>query len=101
MKDNLGVSVIIGAAILGVAILGGALMIRSSLDQGTDELAGVRAALGDFKEALSAAARPMPQRPQRARGPDPSKRYNLATDGDPARGVQTAKVTIVEFSDFQ
>ena len=35
------------------------------------------------------------------RGLDPNRRYKVNTKGAPAKGVRTAQVEIVEFSDFQ
>ena len=97
---NQGNAVIIAAAILAVAILAGSWMIQSSLNAGTAELQGVTTSLADFKEALTSAARP-PQAARRPSGPDPNRRYKIKTDGAPSMGLETAKVTIVEFSDFQ
>ena len=34
-------------------------------------------------------------------GPDSDRRYSIKTDGSPAKGPAKAKVTVVEFSDFQ
>jgi protein-disulfide isomerase len=93
-------ALIIAAAILGVAILAGSWMIRSSLDAGTAELQGVTTSLAEFKDALTSAARPQPAA-RRPSGPDPNRRYQVKTDGAPSLGLETAKVTIVEFSDFQ
>ena len=94
-------ALVLAAAILGASIVGGSFLIKSSLDAGTSELEGVRATLGEFKGALQAAARPAAQPTARRRGPDPDKVHALNTAGAPAKGVQTAKVTLVEFSDFQ
>jgi hypothetical protein len=101
MAQNSGTPIIIAAVILGAAVVVGSVMIRSSLDQGTAELAGVRAALSDFPRQLAAAAPPTPSRAARPARPDPNRRYSVNTAGSPAKGPQTAKITIVEFSDFQ
>ncbi len=98
---NQNQALVVAAAVLGVAILAGSFLIKASLDAGTSELEGVRTSLADFKGALQAAA--PPARPQAAarRGPDPEKVHKVSTAGAPARGIETAKVTLVEFSDFQ
>ncbi len=93
-------ALIIGAAILGVSILGAGFLIKAAVDDGTEQVANVTEALGEVKGLLASAARPQPQRARR-RGPDPSKRYTLNVKNSPALGTETAKVTIVEFSDFQ
>jgi protein-disulfide isomerase len=93
---------IVAALILGVAVLAGSFVVRSSLDAGTEELAGVREALGEVQAVLEDAtgngggrAEARPQRP------DPGERHEVALDGAPLRGPESAKVTIVEFADFQ
>ncbi len=98
---NSGNTLIIAAAILAVAILGGSLLLKSSMDAGTQELAGVRTSLVEFKDALASAARPAQPAAQRQQGPDPSKRYTLDLKEVPFKGAENAKVTVVEFSDFQ
>ena len=98
---NQNQALVLAAAVLGVAILAGSLLIRSSLDAGTSELEGVRTSLADLKGELQAAARPAPAAAPARRGPDPGKVHKISTAGAPARGIETAKVTLVEFSDFQ
>ena len=91
--------------IIGVAIILGAWAIKSSLDKSADNLDSIRLALADTKQALQqvAQARPAAAGAGAARGgrPDPTKRYTVKTDGAPAKGPASAKVKIIEFSDFQ
>ena len=98
---NQSQSLVLAAVVLGAAILGGSFLIKSSLDAGTGELAGVRTSLDEVQGALQAAGRPTAAAAPRRRGPDPDKAYTVSTAGSPAKGVETAKVTVVEFSDFQ
>ncbi len=98
---NQNQALVLAAAVLGAAILAGSFLIKSSLDAGTSELEGVRTSLADFKGALQAVARPTPAAAPARRGPDPEKVHSIRTAGAPARGIETAKVTLVEFSDFQ
>jgi len=90
--------------IIGVAIILGAWAIKSSLDKSADNLDSIRLALADTKQALQQVAQARPAAGgAAARGgrPDPTKRYTVKTDGAPAKGPASAKVKIVEFSDFQ
>ena len=98
---NQNQALVVAAAVLGVAILAGSFLIKASRDAGTSELEGVRTSLADVQGALQAAARPTAAAAPRRRGPDPDKAYTVSTAGSPAKGVETAKVTLVEFSDFQ
>jgi hypothetical protein len=92
---------LLSAVIIGVAVIGGALIIRSALQKTTQEMGEIRLALNDTKQALVAAAQARPA-PQRApSGPDPNRRYTVNTSGAPAKGPGSARVKIVEFSDFQ
>ena len=96
MSEKTGILVLISAAILGSAILGAAFVLRSSLGQTSSELAAISAAL----ESLPTV--PDTRRADRPRSrPDPSRRYSVDTKGSPERGVESAQVSIVEFSDFQ
>jgi protein-disulfide isomerase len=94
---------VIAAAIIGGSIFAGSMVLKSSLDQTSVQLAEIKNGLAETKQALAdaASARPAaPARPPR-RGPDPDKRYTLNTKGAPIKGSPQAKVQIVEFSDFQ
>jgi len=102
VENRSGGPFIVAALILGVAVLAAGFLVRSSLDAGTEELAGVREALGEVQAVLEDAtgngggrAEARPQRP------DPGERHEVALDGAPVRGPQGAKITIVEFGDFQ
>ena len=90
--------------IIGVAIILGAWAIKSSLDKSADNLDSIRLALADTKQALQQVAQARPAAggaAARSGRPDPTKRYTVKTDGAPAKGPASAKVKIVEFSDFQ
>ena len=101
MDSKFGVPLIVAAVIIGFSVLGSAVMLKGSLDAGTAELSGVKSALGEFKTTLAAAAQPQRPQPAARRGPDPNKRHTINIAGSPAKGPVTAKVKIVEFSDFQ
>jgi protein-disulfide isomerase len=91
---------VVSALILGAAIVAGSLLVRASIDRSASELAGLRTAVTELKSSLRTAAAPAP-RPARPERPDPNQRYKVNTAGSPAKGPESAKVTLVEFSDFQ
>lgn len=66
-----------------------------------EELAGIRSDLAEIKEALKSGARPAAraQRPRRPR-PNPNEVYAAPIAGAPFRGVEDAKVTVVEAFEF-
>lgn len=94
---------LIAAAIIGGSILSAAALVNSQLRTTTESLEGIRSGLAETRDQLKAvaAAKPAGNNNQRRRGPDPSKRYTINTKGSPAKGPLTAKVELVEFSDFQ
>ena len=103
-KNDDSVRALLPSIIIGVAIIIGAWAIKSSLDKSADNLDSIRLALADTKQALQQVAQARPAAGgAAARGgrPDPTKRYTVKTDGAPAKGPASAKVKIVEFSDFQ
>ena len=95
MTDRTGIWVVIAALILGASLVGASFVIRSSVDRVTGELEDMRSAMGAAPDAAKAA--------RRARGskPDPDRRYTINTKGSPTRGPALARISIVEFSDFQ
>jgi protein-disulfide isomerase len=86
----------VAALIVSAALIGSAMILKGSLDQTAAELGEVKGALGRLEAgAARPAAAAQPGRP------DPSRRYTLNTNGSPSRGDASAKIAIVEFSDFQ
>ncbi|HKJ23949.1 MAG TPA: thioredoxin domain-containing protein [Myxococcota bacterium] len=88
---------IVAAALVGLLV--GYAMGRDSarMPEGLDAtLAQMQADIAALKEARPAA--PTPRRPS---GPDPDKIHDVEIGESPVRGAADAKVTIVEFSDFQ
>jgi len=96
VANHSGTPTLVAALIVSAALIGSAMILKGSLDQTTAELGEVKGALGRLE---AGAARPAPAaQPGR---PDPSRRYTLNTNGSPSRGDESAKIAIVEFSDFQ
>ena len=99
MAQNSGFPIVIAAAMIGASIVGGSFLIGSSLDRTSQELAGLKTAVGEL-EIAAPAPQPAARRAERAR-PDPDKRYTINTKGSPGKGGDDAKAVVVEFSDFQ
>lgn len=99
MEQNSSGGALIGSAIiLGIAIVGSSFLLSSSLDRASEQFGTALASIKDMKPAAAAAA----AAPSRNDGrPDPSKVYEVAVGTAPFMGPKNAKVTIVEFSDFQ
>jgi protein-disulfide isomerase len=100
LGERTGVLIVISSLILGASIVAGGLLVQSGIDNAATQIAGVRTALNDMQSSLRAAAAPAAQ-PARAERPDPNRRYSLNIAGSPAKGPKSAKITLVEFSDFQ
>ncbi len=99
MGDRTGVLIVVASLILGASILGGSMLLQSSVNETANQLSGLRSAVANLKLAAPAAA--PTQAAARPGRPDPSRRYEVETKGSPARGPESAKVSVVEFSDFQ
>jgi hypothetical protein len=93
--------IVVAALILGAAVLAAGWLVREPLLQGTEELAGVRVALGSLEETVKTAAPAPPRQAARPSRPDPDKVYKVNTKGAPALGPEVAQVEVIEFGDFQ
>jgi protein-disulfide isomerase len=104
MQQN-GLALVASAVILAVAIVAASWVVSSSLGDVTDSLEEISLALDDVKDGLALAPSAAPTRAEARkparRGLDPNRKYTVKTDGSPMRGSVDAKVTVVEFSDFQ
>ncbi|MBW2295623.1 MAG: hypothetical protein JRG94_25480 [Deltaproteobacteria bacterium] len=88
MSDN-GLHVVVAALILGVCMIGGAYMVSGSIDRVTGQIPEFESAMKSIQTAVA------------ARGGDPNKVYTVASAGAPFKGPVDAKITVVEFADFQ
>ena len=97
-SESTGASLITAGVIVGASILVSAFVLKSSIDSGTEQLSELKGGL----EIAAAAVKPAAavQKP-RSRRPDPNRRYKIDIAGRPVKGGKNAKVTIVEWSDFQ
>ena len=74
----------------------------SGVAKSVDDIAKKQDTILTRLEALEKkAAAPAPSQPQRPPPPDPNLVRKVDIGDSPAKGTQEAKVTIVEFSDFQ
>jgi len=93
-----GGALVAASLILGASILGGAYLVTMSIDRSSAELAGLNESLKTAAAAPPAAAPSAPSAPGR---PDPKKVFDIEVGDAPIRGSESAKVTIVEWADFQ
>jgi protein-disulfide isomerase len=109
VAENSGRGNLIGAIIVGVAVIVGSVLVANALNRVTEQVDRTAGGLEELKKSVAAAQTalqnvakaPAAAPPARRRGPDPNKVYTINTKGNHAKGPQTAKVKIVEFSDFQ
>jgi len=90
-----------GFAIVAAAVIGllAGYFIGHNTARPPDDLF---ATLAEIQSDLADLKKAQPAVPTRRRtGPDPNKIYEVKVSGAPFRGPKDAKVTIVEFSDFQ
>lgn len=97
------IGVVLGALILGAAVLASGWWVSGAIDNNTLGLARLQQSLDQAGEqfADAAKAQPTPAVAAPRRGIDPRKEYVVKVDGSPSRGPESAKVTVVEFSDFR
>ncbi len=98
-SESTGAPLITAGVIVGASILVSAFVLKSSIDRGTEQLEELRSGV----ETAAAAVKPSAPaaRQARSRRPDPNRRYQIDIAGRPVKGGENAKVTIVEWSDFQ
>ena len=100
-RGQISTHTVLAAFIVGGSILAGSWMVTSSLDRTATQLNDIRTGLAETKGALEEVAKARPASAAPRRGPNPNKRYTINSAGSPAKGPATAKVKIMEFSDFQ
>jgi len=103
MATESGGSRTVAAIVTGVALVIGAWIVGTAMDRQSVQVGAVATALGELDDAIRAGGGGAAAGP-RAAGPavpDPGKRYTVEVGDAPIRGDKDAKLTIVEFSDFQ
>lgn len=94
-ESSNGRSVIIAAVLVSLSVIGGSFFVADSLDRATSQLKDATEVLADLDLGAPAG------RPTRPPGPDPDREYRIELGDAPSRGEKDAKITIVEWSDFQ
>jgi protein-disulfide isomerase len=90
---------IVAAALAGLLV--GFYVGQRSAQPGDDVTARLEAIQQEIAELKSARPVAPTPPPRRRTGPDPDEIHQVKIDDSPVRGAEDARVTIVEFSDFQ
>ncbi len=91
-----GRAIVIAAVLVSLSIIGGSFFVADSLERATAQIERATDALENLPVAAAPGAPP-----RRPSGPDPAREYKIELGSAPVRGKSNAKVTIVEWSDFQ
>ena len=87
-----GNAIVVGACVLALVIVAVSFLIKNEVER-------INAEILDTTLALRAASGRAGEAP--SIGPDPRQRLDVAVGEAPIRGPKTAKITIVEWSDFE
>jgi protein-disulfide isomerase len=89
--ESIGGPLLMGAVVLAISLLGAASFLSQSIDRGSYRLGQLALNLEEGSgPSVANGARPQPE-----------VRYAIPLGGAPRRGGKQARVTIVEWSDFQ
>lgn len=95
-ESSNGRTILIAAVLVSLSVIGGSFFVADSLERVTAQLERTTEALADLP--VAGAPGGAPGRPP---GPDPAREYKIELGNAPVRGSRDAKITIVEWSDFQ
>jgi protein-disulfide isomerase len=96
-----GGALVAAALIMGASIVVGAYLMATSIDGGSAQLADLNGSLKVAAAAAAAAPAAKAARPSGPKRPDPKEVYEIELGDSPIRGSESAKITIVEWADFQ
>jgi len=99
-----GAVLLAAAVIVAASIAGAGYWIAGSLDRASDAMEDLQVAtieLAEQFEAVRGGARAAVPGPERAARPGPPREAEVDIAGAPVWGPESAKITVVEFSDFE
>ncbi len=94
-QNSSGSPAIMAAIVLGISIVGSSYLLTSSVDRTSNQM---KQTFANLQTIEGAPAKPAARQ---AAAPNPGKIYKVAVGNAPFKGPKSAKITIVEFSDFQ
>jgi protein-disulfide isomerase len=97
----LGVSAVAIASLVACQAPGNISKIEESLNKIAEKQDELLTKVGDLEGKIGKAPAGAPPQPQQPAGPDPTATYKVPVGDAHAKGPADAKVTIVEWSDFQ